>query len=154
MAEEIKKAKAVRRSKLGSFTRKKNHLQQLLDGGAAGVKLKSVYIELNDVFKLLEKAHEDVLVALEEEDIDAEDVFMDAPATTLAEIDVKIGTAAETEAQHKLQEQLQQKTTEDEAAQKKDYDAALAVFKASVIGFGKPSANLSQLSGEKNISFF
>ena len=43
MADEVKKAKAIRVSKLSSFTRKKNHLQQLLDGGGNPDKLKKVY---------------------------------------------------------------------------------------------------------------
>ena len=46
MADSVKKAKAIRISKLGAFTRKKNHLAQLLDGGADSAKLKDVYADL------------------------------------------------------------------------------------------------------------
>ena len=48
MADEIKQAKAVRRAKQGNFTRKKNHITQLLEGSAKGDKLKAVYAELLD----------------------------------------------------------------------------------------------------------
>ena len=40
MADELKKAKVARKGKLGAFTRKQNHIQQLIDGGAPGAKLK------------------------------------------------------------------------------------------------------------------
>ena len=43
MADEVKRTKAIRISKMSSFTRKKNHLQQLLDGGGNPDKLKKVY---------------------------------------------------------------------------------------------------------------
>ena len=62
MADEIKRVKAIRVSKLSSFTRKKNHLQQLLDGGGNPEKLKKVFDELEAAFKVLEQAQEDVLV--------------------------------------------------------------------------------------------
>ena len=58
MAEaEIKRAKAVRVSKRGAFTRKKNYLQQLLDGGASVHKLRDTFAELAEAFKALEVAN-------------------------------------------------------------------------------------------------
>ena len=153
MADEAKKAKNIRRSKLGSFTRKKNHITSLLDGGAKGVKLKTEYDELVALYKVLEQAHEDVLVILEEEDLDNEDNFMNAPATVLTEIDLKINTAAETEAQQELEQLNRQKVKDSEDSQKKELESALAIFKASIGSFGKPSANLATLSVERNISF-
>ena len=46
MAEaEIKKAKAVCVSKMRAFKKKKNQLQQLLDGGAPTDQLKETYVE-------------------------------------------------------------------------------------------------------------
>ena len=43
MADEVKRVKAIRVSKLSTFTRKKNHLQQLLEGGGNPEKLKKVF---------------------------------------------------------------------------------------------------------------
>ena len=51
MAEELKRAKR------GVFTRKKNHLQQLLDGGAHTDRLQEAYTDLAEAFKTLEGAH-------------------------------------------------------------------------------------------------
>jgi len=150
MAEELKKARGVRRSKLGSFTRKKNHISQLLEGGANSEKLKSEYSELVAAFKRLEEAQENILILLEEDEMDAEETFMEDPAKVLAEIDIQIGTAKE--GQKRLQEELQNKERDDAAATKKQRDSAVAVFRASVESFGKPSINLAQLSSEGNIS--
>ena len=152
MAEEIRKARNIRRSKLGCFTRKKNHIIKLLDGEARGEKLKTEYDELVAAFKLLEVAQEDVLVLLEEADLEAEETFLDDSAQALSEVDVRISTAASTEAQQKLQEELQKKADNEAENKKKEYDSALAIFKTSVESFGKPSANLSQLSAENKIS--
>ena len=149
MADAIKKAKAVRISKLGSFTRKKNHLQQLLDGGAVSTKLKEVYAELSEAFKALEQAQEDLLVELPEESLEAELTYLDAPANVLSSMDVKVGTSVETE----KQEQLREKNAEDEAVKRQESLAAQAAFKSKLEGFGKPSVNLTELSTEKNISF-
>ena len=141
MADELKKARGVRRSKLGSFTRKKNHISQLLEGGANSEKLKSEYSELVAAFKRLEETQENILILLEVDEMDAEESFMDDPAKTLAEIDIQIGTAKETEDQKRLQEELQNKERDDAAATKKEQDSAVAIFRASVESFGKPAIN-------------
>ena len=52
-------------SKLRSFTRKKNHLHQLLDGGAQDSKLKEVYGEIKAAFDVLEKAHEEFFLSFQ-----------------------------------------------------------------------------------------
>ena len=152
MADEVKRAKNLRRGKLGSFTRKKNHLVQLLEGGAKGDKLKSEYAELLEAYKVLESSHEDVLVVLEEEDLDAEDSFLDASAKSLAEVDLRIVTAGETEAQQDAEEQARIKATEAETNRKKEHAEALSLFQANIENFGKPATNLSDLSKAKIIS--
>ena len=151
MADVVKRAKAMRVSKLGSFTRKKNHLQQLLDGGAQVNKLKEVYGELKLAFETLERAHEEVLVVIPEDQLEAEDAYMDNPANILSSMDVKIGTSEETQSQQQIQEQNRQKEADDAAKQKKEYDEALNTFKTNMDGFGKPSENLLRLSTEKRI---
>ena len=70
MSEALKRAKALRISKRGVFTRKKNHLQQLLDGGALYERLKEAYTEMADAFRTLESAHEEVLIAVDENHIE------------------------------------------------------------------------------------
>ena len=145
----MKKAKAVRISKLGAFTRKKNHLVQLLDGGAVSVKLQEVYLDLSNAFKDLEKAQEDLLVELAEDQIDTELTYLDAPAVVLSDMDLRVSTAAQTE----KQSQIAQQTEADETLRIQEFTAAQASFRAKLEGFGKPSANLSLLSSEKNISY-
>ena len=105
MADTLKRAKAVRVSKKGVFTRKKNHLQQLLDGGAAVDRLKEAYEDLAEAFKVLENAHEEVLIALEEDQIEAEEVYLEEPANDLSAMDIKVNTSRETHAQQQAQEQ-------------------------------------------------
>ena len=79
MAENIKKMKIARRSKLGAFTRKQKHLQALLDGESDGALLEKSYDELSDALKYVEKTHEEYLLLLEEDELDAEDSYLDDP---------------------------------------------------------------------------
>ena len=149
MAEELKRAKALRVSKRGVFTRKKNHLQQLLDGGAHTDRLQEAYTDMAEAFKTLEGAHEGVILALEEDQMEAEETYLDALAGELSAMDVKVNTSKQTQSA----QQAQEKALADEAAQKKAFEGAVAAFKAKVEGFGKPSVNLQQLITEKTISY-
>ena len=92
---------------MSSFTRKKNHLQQLLDGGGNPDKLKKVYKEIETAYK--------VLIAVGEEVLDTEVAYMDGPATTLADMDVKISTAEETHSQLKAEQQIREEAAANEA---------------------------------------
>jgi len=56
-AEAIKKAKGVRKGKLGSFTRSKKRLQALIDGEADKDTLNEAYTEVAESYKVLEKSH-------------------------------------------------------------------------------------------------
>ena len=51
MAEQTKKAKINRKTKLGAFTRKHNHVKALVDGGAEKEVLEKQYDELSQAFK-------------------------------------------------------------------------------------------------------
>ena len=153
MADKVKRTKAIRVSKMSSFTRKKNHLQQLLDGGGNPGKLKKVYEELETAYKVLEQAQEDALIAVGEEVLDTEVVYMDGPATTLADMDVKISTAEETHSQQKAEQQTREEAAANEAKQKKDINDALTNLRANIEAFGEPSTNLTQLSTGKSISY-
>ena len=138
MADSVKKAKAIRVSKLGAFTRKKNHLTQLLEGGANSIKLKEVYGDLSTAFKELEAAQENLLVELPEDGLEAELLYLDAPAVALSDLDLRVSTSAQTEKQG----QLQQQSEADEALKRQKFEGAQASLKAKIEGFGKPSANL------------
>ena len=132
MSEALKRAKAVRVSKKGVFTRKKNHLQQLLDGGALYERLKEAYTEMADAFKTLESAHEEVLIAMDEDHIETEETYLDSLADDLSAMDVKVNTSMQTiNAQ-----QAQEKAIADTAAQKRAFEGAVASFKAKVENFG------------------
>ena len=86
MADAVKKAKINRKSKLGAFTRKKNRLQTLLDGGTVEETLKQVYNELADDFKLIETAHEELCLLLDEDDEEASEAYLDDPSDVLSQI--------------------------------------------------------------------
>ena len=144
MADSVKKAKAIRVSKLGAFTRKKNHLTQLLDGGADSTKLKEVYADLSKAYADLEKAQEDLLVELPEESIDAELEYLNAPAVALSDMDLRVSTSTQTQKQNEIQKQAEA----EENSKKQEFTAAQACFKAKLEGFGKHYVNLSQLSSE------
>ena len=66
MAENVKKLKMNRKSKLATFSRKQKHLQHLLDGGAHVDKLNEAYGEVKEAFGILEKAQEDYCLEVEE----------------------------------------------------------------------------------------
>ena len=149
MADPVRKAKAVRVSKLGAFTRKKNHLTQLLEGGARSVKLKEVYGDLTDAFKDLEIAQENLLIELPEDGLETELAYLDAPAAVLSDLDLRVSTSEQTEEQSRIQQQ----TEANEATKKQEFEVAKAALKAKIEGFGKPSVNLISLSNEKKISF-
>ena len=125
MSDEVKKAKAVRVSKRGVFTRKKNHLQQLLDGGALPENLKKAYDDMAESFKVLEDAHEHVLIAVEEHQMEAEETYLDGLANDLSAMHVKVTTSAQT---HDAKE-AQEKEIADKAALTKALKSAVASFK-------------------------
>ena len=145
MAEAIKKAKGVRKSKLGAFTRSKKRLQTLIDGEADKDTLNEAYTEVADSYRVLEQSHEALLVLLGE-DSDAEDSYLDEPSEDLSQLKLKV-----TKATKERDAQSQAETLE--ANRKKEFDSMLASFKANVQNFGKPSCSLLELSTAKDISF-
>ena len=146
MADAIKKAKINRKSKLGAFTRKKNRLQTLLDGGTGEETLKTVYNELADDFKLVETAHDELCLLLEEDDEDASSSYLDDPADALSQMQLKVDKAVSESGQR-----IKENTEKEE--RKRQFDSSLALFKTNVQNFGKPSSNLLQLKEAKSISF-
>ena len=146
MAENIKKAKITRKSKLGVFTRKKNHLKAMIDGGTDSKTLEKCYEELSEAFKDTEKAHYDLCLLLEEDDPEANDSYLDDPSAELANMHVSVSKAVTAS---------DKETAEINATTERDrlFEGSLAVVKASIETFGNPAANLKKLSEEKMISF-
>ena len=146
MTEALKKSKNNRKNKLGVFTRVKKRLQTLIDGGAEEKTLRETYSELSEAYNVLEKAHEELCLILEDEDQSEEDTYLDDPSDVLAQTQLKI---------NKLVSETNKKTEEESAAadKRKQFGGLLAAFKANVLSFGKPSTNLSHLSAAKTISF-
>ena len=153
MVDEVRKAKVARTNKQSAFTRKKNHLVQLLDGAAQSEKLNAAYKDLSEAFKILEQAHEDFMLVMDEEQMETEASYLDESAKVLSDFDLRVSKAIENQAKLADDLEKQRKKDDDQAAKEREYDVALAVFKASITGFGKPSTHLSKLSDEKTISF-
>ena len=145
MAEALKKAKLGRKNRLSSFTRKQKHLNTLIDSGTDGKTLEKHYEELSQIYKELEKSHEDLCLLLEEDSPDASDTYMDSPSESLAEVHVKVSKAVAT---------ADKETADANATAERDrqFKGALASFKASIEIFGNPATRLQTLSSEKKIS--
>ena len=152
MADETRRAKVIRSNKMSAFTRKRNHLQQLIDGVAPSAKLIEVYTELSEAYSSLEKAQEDLMLVVDEETLETEGVYLDNPSLVLAEMDLKVSKASDTQNQLKKDVENRQKEEQESAAREREYAVALAKFKSSILGFGKPSGQLMTLSAEKRIS--
>ena len=105
MADEVKKAKVTRTNKLSAFTRKKNHLIQLLNGGAQSEKLNAAYKELSDAFKVLEQSHEDYVLVIEENKLEGEASYLDEPSDVLSGFDLSFSQAIQN--QNKLASDLE-----------------------------------------------
>ena len=73
---------------MAAFTRKRNHLHQLIEGGAQSAKLKEAYMELSDAFKTLESVHEDLMLIIEDDQMEAESSYLDTPAESLSQVDL------------------------------------------------------------------
>ena len=146
MAENVKRAKITRKSKLGVFTRKKNHLKALIDGGADSKALETSYGELSEAFRDTEKAHFDLCLLLEEDDPEASDSYLDEPSAALASMHVSVSKAVTA---------TNKEAADNDATMERDrqFEGSLAVLKASIEAFGNPIANLRKLSTEKRISF-
>ena len=95
MVDENKRAKVTRTNKLSAFTRKKNHLKQLLDGGAQSVKLEEVYRELSDAFKILVQAQEEFMLIVDEDNMADEAAYLDEPSEILSQFDLQVNQAKE-----------------------------------------------------------
>ena len=93
MADETRRAKVIRSNKMSAFTRKCNHLQQLIDGVAPSAKLIEVYAELSEAYSSLEKAQEDLMLVVDEEALETEGAYLDNPSSVLAEMDLKVSKA-------------------------------------------------------------
>ena len=65
--EEIKKLKNLRKTKLASFTRKKNSLQKLLEEDPSVDRLKEVLEDVRATFHALEVAHDNFAAVVEEQ---------------------------------------------------------------------------------------
>ena len=97
------------------------------------------------------------MLVIEEDQLDAESTYLDTPADTLSQMDLRVSQAAEN--QDKLardtekEAESQKKLAEEEAERKSKCERAKAAFKTGVEAFGKPSTNLKELSTAKTISF-
>ena len=83
MSEEAKKLKNVRKVKLTAFTRKQNHLQNLVDTGSCAEELEEAFSDLKAVYRSLEKAHEDYAGVVDEEVLDNEGDYLGASSGSL-----------------------------------------------------------------------
>ena len=136
MAEQAKRAKINRKSKLGAFTRKHNHVQALVDGGAEREVLEKQYEELAEVFKEVENAHQELCMHLEEDDDDADESYLDEPSSRLSSIHVVISKAV-------TAANIAATAASESAAKEKEFQGSLANLKAGIESFGSPATNLS-----------
>ena len=142
MADAVKKANVGRKGRLGSFTRKKNHLEAIIDGETEGTVLERHYEELSQSFKDLQQAQENLCLLLEEDDEDAADSYLHSPSQVLSSLHVKVSkavTAANTNIAN----------ANANADKDRLFEGSLAAFKGNVENFGNLVAYLTKLSTEK-----
>ena len=91
MADEIKKRKNVRKTRLASFTRKRNSVQSLLDGGESTAdRFTEVLRELKEAFHTLEVSQEKYAEVADEEDLEAEGDFLETPSSSLDTLEAAV----------------------------------------------------------------
>ena len=90
MAEESKRLKSIRKSKLAAFTRKKNSVVNLLEGTPSTDRLKEAILDVKSVFKTLEEAHEEYAASVEEEVIDNEGDFLESSHNMLDSLEMQV----------------------------------------------------------------
>ena len=73
----------------------------MIDGEADGTLLEKTYEELSDALKEVEKTREEYCLLLEEDQLDAEDSYLDEASNTLAQIHVSVNKAV-TDAKNKV----------------------------------------------------
>ena len=113
MAEAVKKAKVNRKNKLASFTRQKKRLKSLIEGGSEEPVLRQAYSELSDAYKVVENAHEELCLLLEEDDEDAANNYLDEPSDSLSEMQLQMNRTIADRGK-------QEKVANDEAEKKKE----------------------------------
>ena len=134
MGDEAKRYKNLRKVKLAAFTRKHKSLQGLLDAEENAERLEESLRELHEAFKVAEKANDDYVAIIEEDELETELGYMDAPTTTLETLTNKV---------------------KDRLKSLKDSERSTAVqskFKLGIQNFGTPSVLITQLSSENKIS--
>ena len=146
MAQAEKSTKINRKNKLAAFTRKQKRLQALLDGNSTDASLKDGYAEVVAAYEVLEKAHEDLCLVLDEDHADADASYLDDPSDVLVQMQLKVDKLIQDREQSK-------KVTELETEKQSQFDSSLAALKVNIQNFGHPSTSLTQLSNAKTISF-
>ena len=115
-------------------------------------------MELADAYKVLENAHEEFMLVLEDDAVmETEATYLDNPSLVLSHMDLRVSQAVENQDKvakdTEKEAENQRKLAEKEAEQKNKCERAKAAFRTGVESFGKPSGNLTQLSEAKTISF-
>ena len=87
MADEAKRLKNIRKTKLATFTRKRNSLQNLIEGESTVERLQESIAEVRSAMRSLEQAHEDYAGVIEEAELDAEGDFLLIPSASLDSIE-------------------------------------------------------------------
>ena len=133
--EEIKKLKNLRKTKLASFTRKKNSLQKLLEEDPSVDRLKEVLEDVRATFHALEVAHDNFAAVVEEQVLDDEGDFLETPSSALESVRSEVAV----------------KIMQLDKAEK--FEEARKQLEHHVNAFGSPSRMFTELSTAKDISF-
>ena len=141
MAEEVSRNKNLRRNKMAAFTRKKTHLQTLLDNGTGIDKLKEVFEELKASYSILEQAHDAYAGLVEEAVLDEEGDYLGNPSESLNSMDLKVT--------ERIAANIESEKSEDK---RKELERLKLQLKNSIESFGTPSKLLGQWKTEKSVS--
>ena len=134
MADEAKKLKNIRKIKLAIFTRKRNSLQNLIEGESTVERLQESIAEVRSAMRSLEQAHEDYAGVIEEAELDAEGDFLLIPSASLDSIETNFANRTKV------------------LNQADKHSSARLRLEHGVVSFGSPSKKLEELCAAKEIS--
>ena len=128
MADEAKRLKNIRKTKLATFTRKRNSLQNLIEGESTVERLQESIAEVRSAMRSLEQAHEDYAGVIEEAELDAEGDFLLIPSASLDSIETNLANRVKV------------------LNQADKHSSARLRLEHGVISFGSPSNKLEDLA--------
>ena len=146
---DIANLKKVRSNKLSTFTRKLNSLRANLDASSPLDACQEAYNNLVTAYSALEEAHDDYVLAVDEQVIMEEGDYLLIPSQQLTENQIKVSKLKEAKGKIAKDEDDEKKAKQLEDTKKKDkraeFESTKAEFDAGLMLFIDPCTQLKNL---------